>query len=179
MVFICAESELSHCWYSGYTQCSVSSRGSFQEYFLSAWAAGAGCWVMDWKWPHVSSAMLHSRSVLENLFQIVPCLDNWQFRLNCMTAAFRAELLLNLMSACLHKMRLFLSKMSEKFECFCNQEFQQKYRDQTVHGEKVKCTFLNDILLDCRFYFIHVAFLFLLKHRLQAVHKILRHKPLS
>ena len=102
MVFICAESELSHCWYSGYTQCSVSSRGSFQEYFLSAWAAGAGCWVMDWKWPHVSLAMLHSRSILENLFQIVPCLDNWQFRLNCMTADFRAELLLNVMSVFAH-----------------------------------------------------------------------------
>ena len=30
------------------------------------------------------------------------CLDNWQFRLNCMTAAFRAELLLNLMSVFAH-----------------------------------------------------------------------------
>ena len=65
---------------------------------------------------------------------------------------------------------------------FAIKSFNRNTVDQTVHGEKfVKCTFLNDILLDCRFYSIHVhvAFLFLLKHRLQEVHKILRHKPLS
>ena len=73
------------------------------------------------------------------------------------------------------------AKCQNKFECFCNQEFQQKYRWSNSTWREICeiCTFLNDILLDFRFYFIHVAFLFLLKHRLQEVHKILRHKPLS
>ena len=121
---------------------------------------GAGYWAMDWKWPHVSSAMLHTPD------------QSWK--------TYSKMFLSNLIGVFAHDEVRPKQNVKINLNAFAIKSFNRNTVDQTVHGEKfVKCTFLNDILLDCRFYSIHVAFLFLLKHRLQEVHKILRHKPLS